>query len=149
VAAATQCHVQSSWRCAVGAWTVFFTIAAAFLVTLLTIQMVPKRQRYNNYYKPTTTNNNNARQFCRTLPSGHQECLDAPPPQQRAVPEPEEPVMVKDDDVPYHEALVIDEPQQGIINEAPVVDDAQVQVVEEDVPHHREWDIDDVPQQDE
>lgn len=79
VAAATHEHVRSSWRRNIGTWTLLLTMAAAFVATVLTIAMVPKR---NN---ACLFNCRKVDQFCRTLPSGRQECFDDPSQQRRAV----------------------------------------------------------------
>jgi len=70
VAAETQAQAARSWRRSVGTWTVLFTVAAATAFGLVTIFMVPKRPGTCFFFC-----DKQQEQFCRTLPSGRQECL--------------------------------------------------------------------------
>jgi Ankyrin repeat len=79
VAAATLQHVQRGWRRSVTTWTVLITIGVAFVATLLTIVMIPQRKLSSSrsclFFCPPKPRPD---RFCRTLPNGKEECVDAP-----------------------------------------------------------------------
>jgi hypothetical protein len=74
VAEATQQHVKASWGRTFSKWSTIFLVIAGFVGTLLIILMIPKRPGACLFFCPPPET-----QFCRILPGGRKECVDAPP----------------------------------------------------------------------